>query len=343
MEETKFNLNAIDKTFTRYNKDDLFDGVVILKREDGIIFNIGGKSDAFIDKNEISDFENTKIGERFKVSILGGKNEEGMILVSKNKADDLIIGSTTAEKLRIGSQFSFYVTAYKNNGLVSKMGQYDIVIPEGEIDNKAKPLHTYLKKQLTAIVTEIDSEQKVITASVRMLTNQIKEEAENIFWKSIFINKIVKGTVRKTLPYGAFVDVEGVDCFIHISDLSYDRVSNVQDVIKEDETYTFRVIKLDKENKKVSLGIKQLDISPRIKTIQSLNGGEVFKGIVSKILPFGALVKLENGVEGLLHISNATDNLQKRIYEIVKIEQEITVEVIDIDRERNRLGLKLVK
>ena len=79
MEETKFNLNAIDKTFTKYNKDDLFDGVVILKREDGIIFNIGGKSDAFIDKNEIADFENTKIGERFKVSILGGKTEDGMI------------------------------------------------------------------------------------------------------------------------------------------------------------------------------------------------------------------------------------------------------------------------
>ena len=343
MEETKFNLNAIDQTFTRYNKDDLFDGVVILKREDGIIFNIGGKSDAFISKDEIADFESTKIGERFKVSVLGGKNEDGMILVSKNKADDLIIGSTTAEKLRIGSQFSFYVTAYKNNGLLSKMGQYEIVIPEGEIDNKAKPLHSYLKKQLTAIVTEIDSEQKVITASVRMLTNQIKENAENIFWQSIFINKIVKGVVKKTLPYGAFVDVEGVDCFIHISDLSYDRVSNVQEIIKEGETYTFRVIKLDKENKKVSLGIKQLDISPRIKTIQSLNGGEVFKGIVSKILPFGALVKLENGVEGLLHISNATDNLQKRIYEIVKIEQEITVEIIDVDKEKNRLGLKLIK
>lgn len=342
MEETKFNLSAIDKTFTKYNKNEIYDGVVVLKREDGVIFNIGGKSDAFIELSEIADYENTKLGDRFKVAILGGKNDEGMILVSKNLADDLIIGSTTAEKLRIGSQFSFYVTGYKNNGLISKLGQYEIIIPEGEIDNKVRPLHTYIKKQLTAIVTEINKQTKVIVGSVRILTNQIKENAENIFWNSIFINKIVKGTVKKIMPYGAFVDVDGVDCFIHISDISYEKIENIHNSLKEDTEYTFRVIKLDKENKKVSLGIKQLDISPKIKLIQNLNVGQIFNGKVIKILPYGAIIRLENGLDGLLHISNATDNSEKRIYEIVKLDDEVSVEIHDIDLERNRVGLKLL-
>ena len=116
-EDLKFDLNAIEQTLANYKKNSIYDGVVVAIREDGVIFNIGGKSDAFIEKSEISDFEITKIGDRFKVTILGGKNEDGMILVSKDRAEELIIGSTTAEKLKIGSQFSFYVTGYKNNGL----------------------------------------------------------------------------------------------------------------------------------------------------------------------------------------------------------------------------------
>ena len=176
-----------------------------------------------------------------------------------------------------------------------------------------------------------------------MLTNQIKENAENIFWNSIFINKIVEGEVIKIMPYGAFVDVDGVDCFIHISDLAYKRINDVKEVLTEGCRYTFRVIKLDKETKKVSLGIKQLEESPKVKFVQNLKKGERFSGTVAKILPFGAMVKLNDYAEGLLHISNATDNLQKRIYEIVKIDQNIEVEVIDIDTERNRIGLKLVK
>ncbi|MBQ3494963.1 MAG: S1 RNA-binding domain-containing protein [Clostridia bacterium] len=342
MDEIKFSLKEIDKTFTKFKKDEIVDCVVISKREDGLVVNIGGKSDAFISNDEIN-IETTKVGDRFKVAILGGKSEEGMILVSKDKADNLIIGSTTAEKLKIGSQFSVYVTAYKNNGLISKMGQYDIVIPEGEIENKVKPFQYYLKKQLTAIVTEIDKDKKLIVGSVKMLTNQIKENAENIFWNSIFINKIVEGEVIKIMPYGAFVDVDGVDCFIHISDLAYKRINDVKEVLTEGCRYTFRVIKLDKETKKVSLGIKQLEESPKVKFIQNLKKGERFSGTVSKILPFGAMVKLNDYAEGLLHISNATDNLQKRIYEIVKIDQNIEVEVVDVDTERNRIGLKLVK
>ncbi len=342
MEEIKFNLNEIDKTFAKYKKNEIFDGVVILKREDGAVFNIGGKSDAFINKNDFADYNQVKIGDRFKVAILGSKTEDGMIEVSKRIADNIIIGSTTAEKLKIGSEFSFYATGIKNGALISKLGIYDVVVPHDEIDIHLKNLSQYINKQQTAIVTEINKEQKLVVCSMKLLKEQIKENQENLFWNSIFINKIVKGKVEKIMPYGAIINVDGVSCFIHISDLSYDRVNNIEEYIKLNEAYNFRVIKIDKQNKKVSLGLKQLGENPKTAIMKKLEVGQIYEGTVIKILAFGAIIKLDNyNVEGLLHVSDATEHNDKRIYQIVKLGQKVKVEIKNINSQRDRVNFKL--
>ena len=342
MEEIKFNLNEIDKTFTKYKKNEIFDGIVVLKRNDGVVFNIGGKSDAFIEKDDFDDFDNIKVGDRFKVSILGDKNEEGMILVSKKIADNVIIGSTTAEKLKIGSEVTFYVTGTRNGDLFSKLGIYNIIVPKDEIDTKIHNVRFYLNKQQTGIVTEINKSNRLIVCSIKMLKEQIKETQENLFWNSIFINKVVKGKVEKIMPYGAFIDVDGVSCFIHISDVSYNRINNINDYLKVGETYNFRVIKIDKDNKKVSLGIKQLMENPKVAILKKMQIGEKYMGTVVKILAFGAIIKLDdNNIEGLLHISDATDHNDKRIYQVVKLGQKIEVEIKSIDTEKDRVSFKL--
>lgn len=203
MEETKFNMSEIEKTFTNYKKNEIFDGVVVLKRDDGVIFNIGGKSDAFIEKQDFENFDNVKLGDRFKVAVLGTKTEDGMIKVSKKIADNVIIGSQNAEKLKIGSKMTFFATGIKDNCLVSKMGIYNIVVPNDEIDINLKNLHYYLNKQYESIVTEIDKEKRLIVCSIKILKEQQKETIEATFWNSIFINKVVQGKVEKILPYGA--------------------------------------------------------------------------------------------------------------------------------------------
>lgn len=342
MEEVKFNLDTIDKTFTKYKKNEIFDGVVVLKRDDGVIFNIGGKSDAFIDKNDFDNFDDVKIGDRFKVAVLGTKTEDGMIIVSKKIADNVIIGSQNAEKLKIGSQFTFFATGLKDNCLVSKMGIYNIVVPNDEIDTNLKNLHYYLNKQFTAIVTEIDKEKRLIVCSIRILKEQQKELQETTFWNSIFINKVVQGKVEKIMPYGAFVNVDGVSCFIHISDIAYEHVNDISKYLKIGETYTFRVIKIDKLQKRVSLGLKQLTENPKTAYLKTLKVGDKLQGTVSKILAFGAIIKLdEGGLEGLLHVSDATQHNDMRIYQIVKLGQKVEVEIKSIDINRNRLAFKL--
>lgn len=337
----KFDLQAIDKTFTSYKKGQAFDGVVVLKREDGVIFNIGGKNDAFIPKDDFEDFSLVKIGDRFEVVITNQKNEEGLIEASKSLGDALKIANQNAQSLRLGSKFSFVPTGV-GNGLLSKMGDYEIIVPFDQVsENYVKNFQSLVGKQMEAVVTEIDKENKQIVASVKLLQEQTRVAIEKNFWNIIFINKIVKGKVERILPYGAFVSVEGFDCFVHISNIAYEKIDKIEDVLKVGQEYQFRVIKIDKENKKVELSRKALLEDPKITRIKELVVGSIYDGEVIKLLQFGAIVKLENGATGLLHISNCTENKTKKIYELVKVGDKVKVEVLSKNEEEQKVSFKL--
>ena len=337
----KFNLDIIDKTFTSYKKGQSFDGVVVLRRDDGVIFNIGGKNDAFIPASDFQNYDDVKIGDRFSVVITNQKNEEGLIEASKSLADALKIANQNALNLRLGSKFSFVATSV-GSGLQSKMGDYTIIIPFAEVsEHYVKDFHKLIGKQFEAVVTEIDKENKTIIGSIKLLQEQIRVAIEKNFWNSIFINKVVKGKVERIMPYGAFVSVDGFDCFLHISNISYDKLEKVEDTLKVGDERQFKVIKVDRENKKVELSLKALLEDPKITRVKELVVGEVYQGEVVKLLQFGAIIKVENGATGLLHISNATENKTRKIYEIVKVGDKVEVEVLSKDDELGKVSFKL--
>ena len=341
----KFNLEMIDKTFTSYRKEQSFDGVVVLRRDDGVIFNIGGKNDAFIPASDFENYDDVKIGDRFSVVITNQKNEEGLIEASKSLADALRLANQNALSLRLGSKFSFVATGV-GSGLMSKMGDYTIIIPFSEVsDRYVKDFHKLIGKQFEAVVTEIDKENKTIIGSVKLLQEQIKVAIEKNFWNSIFINKIVKGKVERIMPYGAFVSVDGFDCFLHISNISYEKLEKVEDVLKVGDERQFKVIKVDRENKKVELSLKALLEDPKITRVKELVVGQtyMYMGEVVKLLQFGAIIKVENGATGLLHISNATENKTKKIYEIVKVGDRVDVEVLSKDEDEGKVSFKLAE
>ncbi len=337
----KFNLEVIDKTFKSYRKGQTFDGVVILRRDDGCIFNIGGKNDAFIPASDFEDYSKIKIGDRFSVVITKQKNEDGLIEASKSLADALKIANQNASMLRLGSKFSFVVTGI-GNGLISKMGDFSIIIPFEQVSERPiAHMSSLVGKQFEAVVTEIDKDNKQIVGSIKLLQEQTRVAIETNFWNSIFINKIVTGKVERIIPYGAFVTVDGVDCFVHISQISYARLDKVEDGLNVGDVRQFRVIKVDRDNKKVELSLKALLEDPKITKVKELVVGEVYDGEVVKLLQFGAIIKVENGATGLLHISNATENKTKKIYEIVKVGNHVQVEVISKDEEEARVSFKL--
>ncbi len=338
-----FNLDIIDKTFTSYKKGQSFEGVVVLKREDGVIFNIGGKNDAFIPATDFEDYAGVKIGDRFAVVITNQKNEEGLIEASKSLADALKLANQNALSLRLGSKFSFVATGV-GNGLLSKMGDYKIVIPFDQVsEHYVKDFHKLVGKQMEAVVTEINKDEKTIIGSVKLLQEQVRVAIENNFWNSIFINKIVTGKVERIMPYGAFVSVDGFDCFLHISQMSYEKLEKVEDALNVGDVKQFKVIKVDRENKKVELSLKALLEDPKTTRIKELVIGEVYQAEVIKLLQFGAIVEVPNGATGLLHIANCTENKQRKIYELVKVGQKVEVTCIGKDEENKKASFRLTE
>lgn len=338
-----FNLDIIDKTFTSYKKGQSFEGVVVLKREDGVIFNIGGKNDAFIPVTDFEDYAGVKIGDRFAVVITNQKNEEGLIEASKSLADALKLANQNALSLRLGSKFSFVATGV-GNGLLSKMGDYKIVIPFDQVsEHYVKDFHKLVGKQMEAVVTEINKDEKTIIGSVKLLQEQVRVAIENNFWNSIFINKIVTGKVERIMPYGAFVSVDGFDCFLHISQMSYEKLEKVEDALNVGDVKQFKVIKVDRENKKVELSLKALLEDPKTTKIKELVVGEVYQAEVIKLLQFGAIVEVPNGATGLLHIANCTENKQRKIYELVKVGQKVEVTCIGKDEENKKASFRLTE
>lgn len=338
-----FNLDIIDKTFTSYKKGQSFEGVVVLKREDGVIFNIGGKNDAFIPATDFEDYAGVKIGDRFAVVITNQKNEEGLIEASKSLADALKLANQNALSLRLGSKFSFVATGV-GNGLLSKMGDYKIVIPFDQVsEHYVKDFHKLVGKQMEAVVTEINKDEKTIIGSIKLLQEQVRVAIENNFWNSIFINKIVTGKVERIMPYGAFVSVDGFDCFLHISQMSYEKLEKVEDALNVGDVKQFKVIKVDRENKKVELSLKALLEDPKTTKIKELVVGEVYQAEVIKLLQFGAIVEVPNGATGLLHIANCTENKQRKIYELVKVGQKVEVTCIGKDEENKKASFRLTE
>lgn len=258
--DTKFNMEEIEKTITNYSKRQLTQGIVISVKENGLIFNLGGKLDAFIPKDEVEEFESFKIGDRFSVVILGGRSEDGLILASQRKAAQIEFEGQSAREIKLGCAFSCIISSVTDSGaLISKMGDYEITIPEDDICSyrKVNP-KTFLNRKVEAIATEIYSDEKKIKASIKILEDKTKEESEQVFWRTNFINKIVEGTVKRFVPYGAFVDVGGVSCLLHISNISYSRINSPSEVLEIGKKYKFKILQMDRDNKKVSLGFKQL-------------------------------------------------------------------------------------
>ena len=312
-EKEKFDINLINDTFTNYKKGQMFDGVIVIKRENGCIFNIGGKNDAFLPREEADDYDELKIGDRFKVIITNYKNEDGMIEVSKSMADNQILATQNANKLKLGSTFTFVVSQGNREGLYSKMGEYSIFVPIGEISNKTRDPQKAEGKQFEATVTEIDKANKKIVASIKLLEDQTLKNIEELLWKSIFINKIVTGKVKKILNYGAFVTVNGVDCFLHISNISYKKLDNPSEIIEEGKEYNFKVIEVDRENKKVALSLKALEESPKAKAIKELSVGKTYHGVVLKILNTIIIIIVSLKIPSIID-----NNVIKIIFGIVK-------------------------
>lgn len=345
MMDEKFNLDSIDKTFTRFKVGAKVNATVVAKLKSGLLVNIGGKKDGFIPfgEEENNAIQNVGLGDSFEAIIVNTRDENGAVVLSKQKADDLRIGNEIANTLTVGGVAEIIITSVTKSGLLSKLGTFEVFVPYsqislGRIDNN---LQNYVNKQFKATVLEIDLIRHKIVASIRAFEENEKLTKEEAFFSSIFENKVVTGKVVRFTDFGAFVNVNGVDCLCHNSEISFERNKKASDVLTLDESYEFKVIKVDRDTKKVSLSYKALQQNPIVEKLKAYKVGDVVNGEVKKILPFGAIISFGDGLEGLLHVKEASHFYIKNIYEVAKVGQKFDLQIIDIDLENTKVSLSL--
>ena len=250
-----------------------------------------------------------------------------------------------------GEEFSVTCTSFNKGGLVSALGTYSVFVPAKEIRmGYVKELEKYVGKKLRLKALEIkkSDRKKEIIASQRVILEEEKNardaqkaEKEAEFFANIHVNDVVEGKVERVTNFGAFVSVNGFDCLAHISDLSWSGVKNVTDILEIGKKYEFIILKIDEENKKVSIGYKQLQPQPWDLIAENYTAGDTVHGKVVRIVPFGAFVEIENGVDGLVHVSQISHEWLENPTSVLTIGEEVDAKIMVLDPANKKMTLSI--
>lgn len=352
-ELTMDDIMASDKAagFTTYREGKRIHAKIINADENGIFVEIGGKKDGFIDKSEVNidgtynpaDF---KAGETIEAVIINKKGDSTYVTLSKREID--LVKKNDEEALKAFDSKEFTVEPplkiVKNKegnpvGLEGRLGAFTVFIPGSQIRiGRVNNLEDYLDKKLRLRMLQKNGRR--VTASQRVILEEEKAEKEEAFWSTVVPGAIVKGKVKRFASFGAFVSVKGYDCLAHISDLSWKKISEPSEVLELNQTYDFIVLKADRETGKISLGYKQLQKKPYELAAEKYPVGTVIKGTIARIHPFGAFVQIEDGIDGLIHVSQISHKYVKEASELLKEGQEVEAKVISFEGNRITLSMK---
>ncbi|MCL1945503.1 MAG: S1 RNA-binding domain-containing protein [Firmicutes bacterium] len=342
-------IQGVEESFVTYRQGKKVEGTVIMADENGISVSIGGKHDGLIKKEEAEydreyDPSNYPTGLPIEAIIVSSSQDRdtGRILLSKKLIDSTRAGDKFVELIRDGQVFEMPIDNEIKGGLIGKMGSYSVFVPQSQIkESFVKDLKPFVGKTLRLTALEIDDAKYRIIASQRKVLESERKEKEEMFWTHVQPDTVVSGKVKRFTTFGAFVNVGGLDCLAHMSDLSYSKITAPSDVLKINETYDFLVLSVEKDKGRVSLGYKQLQPDPFMKAIEKYGVGTETTGKVIRIVPFGVFVELEKGVDGLVHVSESAHGFVKNINDILKVGQEVPVKVLGIDPENKKINLSI--
>ena len=253
--------------------------------------------------------------------------------------------------IEAGKEFQVECTGYNKGGLTSALGTYSVFVPAKEIrPSFVKDLTKYVGKtlRLRALEVKKDGRKKEIIASQRVILQEerdareaAKAAKEEEFFANIAVGDVVEGKVERVTSFGAFVSVNGFDCLAHISDLSWTGAKAVTDVLEIGKVYNFKVLKVDKDNKKVSIGYKQLQPQPWDTVADKYAVGETIHGKVVRIVPFGAFIEVEKGIDGLVHVSQISYERIETPASVLNVGDEVDAKIISLDPAAKKMNLSI--
>ncbi len=336
----------------RYKKGQIVTAKIVSATEEGIYVSASGKLEIIVSKDEIDCEEYSKeayaakVGEEIELMVVSlGPVKLSQKMVKKVKEEEAVLAG-----IENGEEFTVVCTGFNKGGLTAELGTFPVFVPAKEIrSGYVKDLEKYKGKKLRLKVIEIRKERrKEIIASQRVILEAEKAERdaakaakEEEFFNAIEVGYVVNGKVERATSFGAFVSVNGFDCLAHISDLSWTGVKAVTDVLEIGKFYDFEILKIDRENKKVSIGYKQLQPQPWDLAADKYAQGDVVHGKVVRIVPFGAFVELEKGIDGLVHVSQISHEWLENPTSVLTIGQEVDAKILAFDPENRKITLSI--
>ncbi len=288
-----------------------------------------------------------KIGESIRVMVVA-KNP---IKFSEKAMDKVLKEEAEIEEIKNGKIFEAQIVSTNKGGLTGKYGSYEVFVPSSQIRmGFVKDLEKYVGKTLRLKAEKVESRgrrrqivgsQRVILEAEKNERDAIKAAKEAEFFDNVEIGDTVLGTPVRFTAFGAFVEVNGFDCLAHISDLSWTGCNDCSEVLELGKTYEFKVLKLDKESKRVSIGYKQLQPKPWDSVADKYKVGDAIKGKVVRIVSFGAFIEVEKGIDGLVHLSQISNEWLENPLSTLEVGQEVDVKILDIKPENEKMTLSI--
>ncbi len=314
-------------------------GKVIRVRGNIVFVDMGGKSEGIIDVDQFAGEEIPPPGAPIDVVIDRFDPGEGvLILRRKGAAID-----ATWETLKKGVVVEARATKTTKGGLEVDVDGIRGFMPISQIDlGRVDDAAAFINQKFKAIVTEVNSREKNLVVSRRELLERERAELREKTWATLEEGQVRDGVVRNIKDFGAFIDIGGVDGLLPIGEMSWSRVSKVDELVKTGDQVKVKVLKIDRVARKLTLGLKQLSPSPWETIGTKYPRGMMAKGKVTRIMDFGAFVELEPGVEGLLHISEISPTRVRRVIDIVQPDQEVEVRILKVEPEERKIALSLL-
>ncbi|NNC87272.1 MAG: 30S ribosomal protein S1 [Akkermansiaceae bacterium] len=331
--------SLIDSKFREFREGSIVTGTIIEIRPQVVIVDIGYKSEGVIPSSEFED-EDIEVGDQVEVLLERLENDEGMVVLSKEKAAHKQNWEKIVKVYEAGGLVKGKVKGVVKGGLMVNVG-VEAFLPGSQVDIiPPKDLAEYVGNVYEFKIVKVNDERKNVVLSRREVIEAERAERRQKFLQTVKVNDKVTGQVKNLTDFGAFVDLEGMDGLLHITDMSWGRISHPSEMLRIGQEVEVQILDVDREKERVSLGLKQMTDNPWEDIETKFPMGSQVKGKVTKLLPYGAFVELERGVEGLVHVSELS--WVKRITrpsDVLELDQEIEAVVLGISTDEQKISL----
>ncbi|OON91311.1 MAG: 30S ribosomal protein S1 [Epulopiscium sp. Nele67-Bin002] len=339
-------MQEVDKSMANIHKGEVKKATVIAIADDCIIANIGYRADAILPWSEysIEDFDRSEVnvGDEFFVTITKKEDKDGNVVVSKRGAEKAKAYEQIEELYKNQEVVSVKIEKVTKGGLLASIKGERAFIPGSQItDTYVENLASYVGQSVDVQVIEFDPSKRKLILSGKSIAKQKRASKRQERINELVEGQKYSGTITKLMNYGAFVDLDGVEGLVHNTDLSWTRVKHPSDVVKEGDKVEVTVLSVNPENGKISLALNDVDQDPWQVVAVNIEEGSVVDGTVTKFMPFGAFVKIADGVEGLVHISQICKKRITKPEEVLELNQPIKAKVTKMDREAKKISLSI--